>query len=68
MDDKENRTERTLPRTPADEANAFRHVSPSTEGDSERSPLLEQAHRNVAETDYADEAAKDNLRLKNKPQ
>ena len=67
MDDREERHDRKLPRTAADEANAFRHVSPSTEGDSEVDPLLEQAHRNVEQTDYVDEAAKDNLRLKRKP-
>ena len=67
MDDREERTGRKLPRTGADEANTFRHVSPTTQGDSEESPLLEQAHRNVEETDYADEAAKDNLHLRKHP-
>lgn len=67
MDDREERTSRKLPRTGADEANTFRHVSPTTSGDSGDSPLLEQAHRNVTETDYADEAAKDNERLRKNP-
>jgi len=51
--------DRKMPPSPADQANRELFLSPDTIGDSEESPLLEQAHKNVMETDYGQEAERD---------
>lgn len=49
------------PNTPsvANEINRGLYLNPTTIGDLEDSPLLDQARKNIANTDYADEATKD---------
>ena len=48
-----------LPSTGAEVANRDLFLSPSTIGDSDETPLLDRARENIASTDYAEEAAKD---------
>jgi len=54
-------TDKKKPNSPsvANEINRSLYLNPTTIGDLESDPLLDQARKNVETTNYADEAAKD---------